>query len=80
MRNFLLSILFISIFSTTAAAQQLKPGFDKAEYIDLMKISARFGDSAYFSTIPLPPNYQFVYRSQVAGLDNCWDLWKRSDT
>jgi len=79
MRNSLLFILAIFIFSTTTSAQQLKPGFDKAEYIDLMKLSSRFGDSPYYSNIPLPPNYQFLYRSPVMGLHNCWDLWKSTD-
>ncbi len=56
-------------------AQHLKPGFDKKEYTALMTLSARFGDSAYAASIPLSPGYRFLYRSPVAGLENCWDLW-----
>ncbi|MBD2699290.1 lipase family protein [Spirosoma sp. BT702] len=56
-------------------AQKLKPGFDKAEYIELLKVSARFGDSAYVSAFPVPQQFKPVYRSPVMGLDNRWDLW-----
>jgi hypothetical protein len=66
------SALFF-LFTNTHA--QLKPGFDKAEYIELLKVSARHGDSAYFNSIPKPDQYEFVYRSPVVGLDNQWDLW-----
>lgn len=55
--------------------QKLKPGFDKAEYIELLKVSARFGDSAYVSAFPAPQQFRPVYRSAVVGLDNRWDLW-----
>ncbi|HEY0678130.1 MAG TPA: lipase family protein [Chitinophagaceae bacterium] len=58
------------------AQSQLKPGFDKEEYISLMKVSAQFGDSAYASLIPPPAGYELIYRSPVMGLDNRWDLWK----
>ncbi len=56
-------------------AQHLQPGFDKAQYLDLMKVSAQFGDSTYVNSIPAPKDYKFVYRSAVVGLDNRWDLW-----
>lgn len=70
---------FILFFTNSLYAQRLKPGFDKKEYTDLMHVSARFGDSTYFENLPLPTSYQFVYRSEVMGLDNCWDLWMRED-
>ena len=55
--------------------QKLKPGFDKAEYIELLKVSAQFGDSTYVSSFPKPQGHKLVYRSPVIGLDNRWDLW-----
>lgn len=67
-----LAYLFITI---SANAQELRPGFDKQEYIELMKISARFGDSVYASKVPPPAAHRFVYRSPVLGLDNMWDLY-----
>ncbi|MBE9601272.1 lipase family protein [Pedobacter sp. MC2016-24] len=70
-----LLILLLLAFSSPTFAQYLKPGFDKQEYIELMKISARFGDTSYSKKIPAPADYDFAYRSPVVGLDNCWDLW-----
>lgn len=61
-------------------AQHLKRGFSKAEYIDLLKVSAKHGDSIYFNAIGDPENYQFKYRSPVVGLDNLWDLWISPDS
>lgn len=57
-------------------AQNLKPGFDKNEYIALLKVSAQFGDSAYASRIPPEAGYRRIYRSPVLGLDNRWSLWQ----
>lgn len=55
--------------------QKLKPGFDKAEYIELLKVSAQFGDSTYVNSFPAPQQFKLAYRSPVMGLDNRWDLW-----
>lgn len=63
------------LWSLASYGQQLRPGFDKAEYIELLKVSARFGDSAYVSSFPAPQQFRPVYRSPVVGLDNRWDLW-----
>ncbi len=56
-------------------AQHLQAGFDKQEYIEMLKVSAAFGDSTYVASFPKPGQYKFVYRSPVVGLDNRWDLW-----
>lgn len=82
MKKFTHLIVLLSItIAHTSFAQVLKPGFDKAQYIEMMKISARFGDTNYVKKIPAPNGYDFNYRSPVVGLDNCWDLWvgKSSD-
>ena len=60
-------------------AQRLLAGFDKAEYIEMLKISARFGAPNYVAAFPAPTNYQSVYRSPIVGLDNMWDLWTHND-
>ncbi len=73
------SLLILCVIALQTTAQQLKPGFNKAEYMNLLKASARFGDSTYFSTIPEPDDATFVYRSKIMGLDNQWDLWLRND-
>lgn len=57
-------------------SQNLKPGFDKEEYKQLMLISVRTGgDSAYVSEFPKPDKFEMIYRSEIVGLDNMWDLW-----
>jgi hypothetical protein len=68
-----LAFLFISIVSF---GQQLKPGFDKAEYKELMLISARTtAEPTYFKDFPEPSSFKMIYQSQPIGLDNLWDLW-----
>ena len=68
-------ILFIASLSSVDA-QQLKPGFDKEEYRQLMLISASTtAVETYAKKFASPANYQMVYRSATIGLDNLWDLW-----
>lgn len=73
----ILSFCLFSLLSFVSAAQKLQPGFDKAEYLRLMYISAQFGDSAYGATLR-PVAAKMLYRSPVTGFDNCWELWKDS--
>ena len=77
----LFSFLFVGscYFLSPLAAQVLQPGFDKAEYLEMLKLSAAFGDSGYVAAFPQPERYDFVYRSPVVGLDNRWDLWVNKD-
>ncbi len=72
-----LALAFLMVEPCTA--QQLKPGFDLTECTDMLRIAARFGDSAYVQTIPPPANYTSLYRSPVVGLENMWDLWVSRD-
>jgi pimeloyl-ACP methyl ester carboxylesterase len=78
MRKFLLLLLqFIMI---TAAAQKLQPGFDKAEYAELMKISiGTSANQAYIDTLPKPEHFKMLYQSAPMGMDNLWDLWKNEN-
>lgn len=75
MKNFLLLVLqFITI---TAAAQKLQPGFDKAEYAELMKVSiGSTANQGYIDTLPKPQHFKMLYQSAPMGMDNLWDLWK----
>ncbi len=74
-RIWLCSLLILMTDISYSYAQHLKPGFDKSECIEMLKMGAKFGDSAYMSKIPAPINYKMIYRSPVVGLDNMWDLW-----
>lgn len=71
----LLTMLAFLALPPMLFGQKLKPGFDKAEYIELLKVSAQFGDSTYVKAFPAPQRFKLAYRSPVVGLDNKWDLW-----
>ncbi len=78
-----LILLFLSVFTFSAQGQieKLKPGFDKKQYIEMLKITARQVDTPWTKvTVPFPEKFQFVYRSKVIGLDNQWDLWLSKDS
>jgi hypothetical protein len=76
-KQILLSFTLIGfLIIQNSLAQQLKPGFDKNEYKELMLISARTtADSNYYKDFPEPSNFKMIYQSQPIGLDNLWDLW-----
>lgn len=65
------------LISFSVYGQQLKPGFDKDEYRELMLISAKTSalDSTYYNSFPNPTHYKLQYRSSSIGLDNLWQLW-----
>lgn len=71
--------LFLLIHFLPASIGQnrsLRPGFDKQEYLELLKITARQGDSPWTKiSIPASEKSKLVYRSATMGLDNRWDLW-----
>jgi len=82
-KKFLQILLCGLLLSQSSFAQILKPGFDKAEYIETLKINHRahipldkWKDQL---TVPSPQNFDFVYRSPVVAFDNIWDLWVNKD-
>lgn len=74
----LVIVIFI-LFSTAVSAQELKPGFDKAEYIETLKINHKvhipLDKWNENKTVPDPQYFTFAYRSPVVAFDNIWDLW-----
>lgn len=76
----LLSVLIFVLSVQFCTAQNLLPGFDKQEYIEMMYISARTTQSSkYYNTIPAPRHFKQTYVSPVMGLDNLWDMWENED-
>lgn len=73
-------LLFLTaclLFSPVSAqTNRLKPGFEKAEFIEMLKLTGAFVDSV---TVGDPTRCKRVYRSPIVGLDNVWDLWQRDD-
>ncbi|MFT3683084.1 MAG: lipase family protein [Ferruginibacter sp.] len=69
--------LLFTMIACSTTAQKLKPGFDKAEYKELMYVSARStANPKYYDTMPAPAHFKMLYQSPVMGMDNLWDLWK----
>ncbi|HUQ97004.1 MAG TPA: hypothetical protein VM010_05015 [Chitinophagaceae bacterium] len=80
MRTQIYFLLFFLLVTAFCNAQILTPGFDAAEYLELLSVSSRQGDSVLKNdNTPAPQQYKQVYRSPVVGLDNRWDLWLRTD-
>jgi len=73
---FLYQLLVVDSFAQTT---KLKPGFDKEEFLELLRVSSRQGDSLYNPNLPAPEKFQKIYRSSEMGLDNRWDLWVSED-
>ncbi len=83
--NFLQCILGFTIVLLCSTiplqSQDLKPGFDKDEFRELLLISSRTSaNAAYYADLPDPSNFTMKYRSPVMGLDNLWDLWLDSSS
>ncbi len=75
--------MFVIVWGITlnfVFAQKLKPYFDKEEYKELLYISAKTNtpDSVVFN-ITAPEHHKLIYRSNVIGLDNRWDLWVNNE-
>lgn len=72
---FLLILLLLNQKSQAQTAL-LQPGFDKNEYLELLKITARQVDTPWNKVqTPASEKFKMVYRSSTMGLDNRWDLW-----
>jgi len=72
-------ILSFLVISQCTFGQILKPVFDKAEYIETLKMNQKvhipLGKWSSDTAVPYPEEYRFVYRSPVVAFDNIWDLW-----
>ncbi|GAB2777292.1 hypothetical protein GCM10027275_20390 [Rhabdobacter roseus] len=70
-----IATLALAVEGTLAQTHVLKPGFDRQEYTELMRMYVKHYEGVT-TQIPDPTSFQTVYRSPVVGLDNRWDLWK----
>ena len=79
MKHYFVILLSIMI-GQVSFSQNLKPGFDKGEYRDMMLLSAHTtADSIYYSQFDVPAQYKMIYQSDPMGLDNSWDLWTNGE-
>jgi hypothetical protein len=73
---FVAVFLAVMLIPACLSGQQLKPGFDKAEYREMLLISIRTSANPdYYKNYPAPEHFRKIYESDVMGLDNRWDLW-----
>lgn len=74
--RFIVSAIVLLFCYQTGYSQKhlLKPGFDKQEYVELLKMHVRLYDTTK-NKVPYPLHFKNAYRSPVVGMDNRWDLW-----
>ncbi len=77
-RKIILSTLLL--YAVFGYSQKLQPGFNKEEYLELLRISVcSVKDSSYSKEHEKPKNHTMIYQSGSIGLDNSWDLWTSKD-
>ncbi|MFN4122288.1 MAG: lipase family protein [Flavobacteriales bacterium] len=78
MKNLTFLFFYLIIFQS-ASANVLKPGFEKSEYRELLKINNRVHIALdqwnEKNSVAAPEEFNFVYRSPLVAFDNIWDLW-----
>lgn len=76
----LLVPVFLLAINIVSAQNKLQPGFDGTEYANLLSLTfhrSSIADSILRKTVKDP--YKMEYRSEEAGLQNCWTLYLRDD-
>jgi len=80
MKNLLFAFCLLLSLHTGA---QLKPGFDKNEYLELLKVCGQTVNAPasdnMLKTIGAPQYHKCLYKSTPTELDNKWDLWISKD-
>lgn len=72
MRQFLLITSLIPLLVTA----QLKPGYDKNEAAELLKVNFQFRKNADSMGFPKPERFHLVYQSQGMATENAWEWWE----
>ena len=75
-----ITTIIFCFFAFNTFADTLKPGFDKDEYYELLKINIQHSDSLYNPNLPTATAYNRIYRSKEIGLENRWELWTSDDS
>ncbi len=70
-------LALLIILAPLHAPAQLKTGFDKQEYLELLRISGQTVDTPLSELVKLdkPKHHKLLYKSVPTELDNKWDLW-----
>lgn len=70
----LVALFSLACAINSAAGQTLTPGFDRLEYLELLRLNATLVDSTFNKSVPKPKQFRWIYRSPLIGLDNRWAL------
>jgi hypothetical protein len=73
-------IVLLCCWYVAAEGQALQPGFDAAEYTEMLGVSAGQMNHPAAAKVPQPKHFHRVYRSAETGLKNRWDLWLNTDS
>lgn len=76
----IIGLFFIISYNCFGQSEKLKSGFDKSEYLELLKVSAVKVDTIYIPKLSAPERFTKVYKSKSVGLDNSWELWVSPDS
>ncbi len=78
MRTKRIVVVMLTAFACAVAKAQLKPGFDKEEYAECLRMASHMDsirvDSQYLSS--KPQRFTRTYASAERGFDNEWELWE----
>ncbi len=80
-KNIFAIVFLILIQTLPAQSQQLKPGFDPGEYLDLLQVCETTHKDSIVpgKTSGSILQYELIYRSPEMGLKNRWEYWLRED-
>ncbi len=74
------TLLMLLLLGGSSLHAQFTEGFDKTEYLEIMRITAASIDTPWVKLrTPAPLQSEIFFRSRVVGLDNQADLWIRDD-
>lgn len=79
-KNILFTCILCAIFHLSIA-QHLNSGFDKEEYLEVLRINGHlYGpDERYDVQVDPPANSEMIYRSEEMGLNNLYEIWIKED-
>lgn len=82
MKKFIITTSLLLIAQLALYAQRLQPGFDKGEYIEVLRVNSKTaGNVSYNKDIPFPTTYDTANKinSPIVGFDNKWEIWLHKD-
>ena len=75
LKSCFLSMTLLWVIPVFSQNQPLKPGFEKEEYKEMLRMANSVVDTPWVNRKNVPENFELAYRSPVTGFDNRWDLW-----